>query len=102
MNPRHAAALALVGRYLMVPPRTSDVGPLTFDESAPLSKWKVVGSYDSASDCNEGKKDTPKLLLQAADRESDESKKKEFLPWTASLLEAQQCIATDDARLKEK
>jgi hypothetical protein len=83
MNPRHAGPLALVGWYPMAPPRTSDVGPLTFDESAPLSKWKAVGSYDSASDCNEGKK-------------------QEFLQWTASLLEAQQCIASDDPRLKEK
>jgi hypothetical protein len=103
MKLRHAAALALVGWYLMVPPGTSKDAPdqpLTFDGSAPLSKWKIVGSYDSASGCDDGKKEVPNDLLQAADRESDEGKKKEFLQWMASLMEAQKCISTDDPRLK--
>jgi hypothetical protein len=35
MNPRHAAALALVGWYLIIPPLKG----LGRDERAPLSKW---------------------------------------------------------------
>ena len=35
MKPRHAAALALVGWFLMIPPNTGG----SRDEGAPLSKW---------------------------------------------------------------
>jgi hypothetical protein len=49
---RHAAALALVGWYLMVPPQKPD-GHL--DASAPLSKWKIGAAFDNgdAQKCNE-------------------------------------------------
>jgi hypothetical protein len=40
MKPRHAAALALVGWYLMVPPRQSDGWP---DLAAPVSEWTALG-----------------------------------------------------------
>jgi hypothetical protein len=65
MNPRHAAALALVGWYLMIPPLTEDghpaqlSGPIRRDSvwavefKAPLSKWEIKGTYDSVSQCNE-------------------------------------------------
>src|ERR1039457_3827850 len=49
MNPRHAAALALVGRYLMVPPHPTAT---TLDSDAPLSKWRVYEVFDTAVTCN--------------------------------------------------
>ena len=50
MNPRHGAALALVGWYLMMPP----VNPTTNIEitDAPISKWIIDSSHDSAKDCH--------------------------------------------------
>ncbi len=39
----HAAALALVGWYLMLPPKQ--------DIQAPIAKWRIVGNYDSADQC---------------------------------------------------
>ena len=39
MNLRHAAALALVGWYLISPPATGQDFPRSRDEGAPLSKW---------------------------------------------------------------
>jgi hypothetical protein len=47
MNLRHAAALALVGWYLMVPPSTG--GKL--DTKAPLPQWINEGAFDRADDC---------------------------------------------------
>ena len=47
MNLRHAAALALVGWYLMVPPLSNP--------SAPLSKWNLYRSYDTARECEVAK-----------------------------------------------
>jgi len=46
---RHAAALALAGWYLMVPASLPNGQP---DVLAPLSRWKMDGSYDTVQDCN--------------------------------------------------
>ncbi len=45
MNPRHAAALALVGWYLMVPP--------TSGTTLPIGQWDHVGSFDKIDDCED-------------------------------------------------
>lgn len=44
MKTCHAAALALLGWYLMVPL----VGG---DASAPLSQWRTIDSFDTAQEC---------------------------------------------------
>jgi hypothetical protein len=50
MTLRHAAALALVGWYLMVPPLSSDGKEI--DTAAKLSQWDARLRFDRASDCN--------------------------------------------------
>jgi len=47
--------LAVVVWYLMLPPQISR-NPLTFNASAPLSKWYFAGMHDTANECS---KDTP-------------------------------------------
>jgi hypothetical protein len=102
MKLRHAAALALVGWYLMVPPST--------DEGAPLGHWKVAASYDSASACEEALhkgKDEAQADYQhpSAPPSGWKHSTKDWLDfsrWTAQRFLAAQCIATDDPRLKEK
>jgi hypothetical protein len=47
MNLRHAAALALVSWYLMLPPTNFD----GIDLSAPLTKWSIYQEYDSHREC---------------------------------------------------
>jgi hypothetical protein len=55
MKPRHAAALALVGWYLMTPPLTGSSGIAT---QAPLTQWTVIGSsYPSEEKCQQAKQD---------------------------------------------
>jgi hypothetical protein len=49
MNLRHAAALALVGWYLLVPPILTD--QLLVNIDAPISKWEHYQSFDSAQEC---------------------------------------------------
>ena len=49
MNLRHAAALALVGWYLMAPPLSKDGDRV--NENAPLSTWIITQSFDSAREC---------------------------------------------------
>jgi hypothetical protein len=66
MKPRHAAALTLVGWYLMIPPTRDNCAPnvkdtylvgcdlksLMLDDAAPLSKWDQARQpYDTAAQC---------------------------------------------------
>jgi hypothetical protein len=87
MKPRHAAALALVGWYLMIPPRGHD--PQTFDDHAPLASWFVFSAHDAAHEC-EG----AKFLNREGHKQSGDPMK--------AAMDSAQCIATDDPRLKEK
>src|SRR5271166_2192804 len=106
MNPRHAAALALVGWYLMVPPqpllnKPSHLGPSALnpngqdlpytiglpDRDAPISQWHSVGSFDSAAEC--------KAALNGSEKRYSHDE-----AMMRSLFDAQ-CIASDDPRLKE-
>src|SRR5277367_234420 len=125
MKRRHAAALALVGWYLMIPPRDTvpevsgkqsllsfanvirdDVSlgqaattwSLDWDVSFSRS-WTIVNSYESLSEC---KSDASGLLNKFV--------KQEFLAKQVSAvndtdyrlamrLGASRCIATDDPRL---
>ncbi len=108
MKLHHAAALALVGWYLMVPPSMSETNwlcgtslPATAshelfgtgnekecarwaeiaDMNAPLSEWHEASPFETLSDCEEGQK----RLIDAAKPGSPEHGAK--------------CIATDDPRL---
>jgi hypothetical protein len=87
MTFRRAAALALVGWFLMSPPVLGVQPRLTFSAEAQLRKWKVVQGFDKATDCN-----------QALTRRIMDCGNCPFLEfWLAA-----QCIASDDPRLKEK
>ena len=51
MKPRHAAALALVGWYLMVPPTRGPAPATEILYHASLSKWEVGQEEDSKVEC---------------------------------------------------
>jgi|SRR5208282_4492739 len=96
MNPRHAAALALVGWYLMVPPLTTPkAGNALVDSDAPLSRWMTIASYDTARECNGVWVDT--LRTRSAIMTALREKSDAFVKGGA--VEAARCIATDDPRL---
>jgi hypothetical protein len=92
MKLRHAAALALVGWYLMFAPTGSDDFP---NIKAPLSTWQQRHSYDKASECEDDKvKSIDSLVSDFAKKHPDEVA--QWPPgWSDPL-----CIATDDPRLK--
>jgi hypothetical protein len=50
MKPRHAAALALVGWYLLLPPLVN--APYKVDTEAPLTSWKVYQTFDTREECD--------------------------------------------------
>ena len=98
MTHRHAAALALVGWYLMVPPIGNDweTGRGVFVHwSAPISGWMTVSVYDSATECSKAQ----------AGLYEDFMKTHHFASETEKAIVSQayangKCIATDDPRLK--
>jgi hypothetical protein len=85
VKPRHAAALALVVWYLMVPPDSAKA-PHYADTEAPLARWTGREDYfDTLKSCE-------KTLAELQNNERDKE-----LIWASS-----KCIASDDPRLKSK
>jgi hypothetical protein len=105
MNPRHAAALALVGWYLMAPPvRQPKREPAYVDEHAAYRDWKTLHDFRTADECEAGraraKSDAENGKLTAFDGGYAGVLDVDPAPWLAQQIEAE-CIATDDPRLKE-
>jgi len=87
-----AAALALVGWYLMTPPVTLDqqADKLLPHTGAPFSEWDIYSAFDSASDCEAAKSSLRGNLAEL---------KKQG--WSEIVINAATCVATDDPRLKK-
>jgi hypothetical protein len=99
MNSRHAAALALVGWFLMTAP-VSEQGDLHQD--AALSEWTKASHYDSESECDTRRKekiqDSEDEVELAPKSEADEDGKRDAdRDLNAALVS--QCVADDDPRL---
>jgi hypothetical protein len=102
MKPRHAAALALVGWYLMSPPIVIQGGKAKIDSDAPLSKWRTMDyddwAYDKKSECEQANAN----LHVLAEREKEHP-----VPGVSAELNDrsyvyrtnQHCISTKDPRL---
>ena len=84
MKARHAAALALVGWCLMIPP-DSVTAPHYADTKAPFARWISGCDYDTLKSCQE-------TLAELQNNEKDPE----------MLYASSKCIASDDPRLKEK
>ena len=106
MKPRHAAVLAIVGWYLMVPP----MNEITLNALAPLSRWAIADSFDSASECRQALKQK-KVIADDEKKQrvaEDERRLQHSEPPSANIeqiaIEEQSrrsvCVATDDPRLR--
>jgi hypothetical protein len=85
VNIRHAAALAHVGWYLMVP--VIKHGQV---QTPRLAEWRHLASYDSAKEC-----ETNGLFVE---KSAEKTRDHDLIAGVTSF----QCIASDDPRLKEK
>ena len=95
MKIHHAAALALVGWYLMMPPFVNRSNGLTVaDPKAPLPQWSTFGSSDSAAECEQQR-------IYNIDRSKGLPQTPANVAVADQMLHAA-CIASDDPRLKEK
>jgi hypothetical protein len=101
MKPRHAAALAIVGWYLMVPSVLPHAGPAAdvpakdlVDLDAPIGQWTQWESFDSALACQNGRQ---KLINTTTKFGAFDD---ENVEWSERSIFAK-CIASDDPRLEE-
>jgi hypothetical protein len=91
MKLRHAAALALVAWYLMVPPLAEPDG-LSIDTTAPLTAWvNMKPSFASKPDCET----TKAKMIALHPHPSDPSEQLRHDGAKAAL-----CVPSDDPRLK--
>ena len=103
MNICRAAAFALAGWYLMVPPHVSDNGHP--DTSVPLAQWEQMGNYNSIDECSDDresfiKRDQKEYNLSLKSNPSQSTLLKDAAHKTALKSSAALCIAADDPRLK--
>ena len=106
MKSRHAAALALVGWYLMSPPvRQPKRESAYLDEHAAYRDWKILHEFKTADECEAGraraKSDAGNGNLTAFDGGYAGVVDVDPAPWLTQQAEAE-CIATGDPRLKGK
>ena len=106
MNLRHAAALALVGWYLMAP-QLNEKG---VNSNAPMSDWDRVESFETVGACEQTLRLTQNAISAVSDQEFTErfglrpavgkksvSKADALQKWNDG-----KCVASDDPRLKPK
>jgi hypothetical protein len=87
----HAAALALVGWYLIIPSSTLPPGVAY---SQPLSKWAIVRGFDTADDCDD--------FLSTFFEDSRQKQALNMLAPAYRDYMFAKCISTDDPRLEGK
>jgi hypothetical protein len=93
MNPRHAAAFALVGWYLMVPPTRGHPAEILFH--APLSRWEVGEDDDTKAECENSLRESIKNMQHDANACEVGSCAVMVVEYAHG-----RCMASDDPRLK--
>jgi hypothetical protein len=108
MNCSHAAALALVGWYLMMPPVSTYNGKAFVDSEAPLWEWKGIGGrLNSIADCENAKQKSQKQAQHDNETGLETAARMDANPPDQALAQfesarSMRCVSTDDPRYKEK
>jgi hypothetical protein len=106
-KPRHAATLALVGWYLLIPPVFSPMGnhPRAFNDlNASLNRWDIWASFESNTSCEKEKEriqNEAPLRLKFAHEHPDQDRNGNIVA-VAEAWQWAECVATDDPRLRER
>jgi hypothetical protein len=92
----HAAALVIVGWYLLVPPLVN--APYKVDTEAPLASWTVYQTFDTREECDKSLSAAHAKYKPTASAPIGSIKKgsRAF----ALQMTFAQCVSSDDPRLK--
>jgi len=96
----HAAALALLGWYLIAPPRDKQL--ILFNQQSPLSLWVTVEEFETLKGCQAGKKsEMDNMEKERHTSPRAKLSQEDALDQSARSLRAiaMKCIASDDPRL---
>jgi hypothetical protein len=105
MKPRHAAVLALLGWYLLIPPVFSPMGehPRAFNDlNAPMNRWDIWASFESQAACEKEKeriRNEAPLRIRFAHERPDQDLNGNILA-VAQAWQLAECVATGDLRLR--
>jgi hypothetical protein len=96
MKPRHAAALALVGWYLLFPPFNQwlDYQGVSAYHGAAFRNWQRFATLDTQQNCER--------MKDQLREQFDKDQKEPVLNRMQYDLRLSQCMAADDPRLKGK
>ena len=105
MASRHAAALAVVGWYLLSPlpradPKPGVVSGVLVDADRPLAEWKVTKTFPTGGECQVYLKNWIIEQQLAAEKLRDSAPKQSLLE--LNIRSNSVCIDGDDSRLKPK
>lgn len=96
----HAAAFALAGWFLMIPP-ASPKSPSQADANVPLSKWQTLAPFDDAASCEKIRgvllNFARKKVAESADA-PQEHRTKVLLKY--SKVASSRCVDANDPGLK--
>ena len=95
-------ALLLTGWYLMLPPASQQNGILWPDNTAPVSRWMIAESFDTAKACEAERLKHRKQFDQIYKKTNQADDAAAF--WARFYVRASAgatCIATDDVRLRD-
>jgi hypothetical protein len=102
MRARHAAALALVGWYLMVPPDHPKLDDsIEWVSRAPLRDWQIVQRFDAASACENRKHEIISDAIHAI-HDDAKARRTEAVLSAYAISNNATCVSRDDPRIREK
>ena len=97
MKLRHAAALTLIGWYLMVPPLIPGTGQV--NQGAPLSQWTNRRTFPHNQGCEATKAKLHDEALAAQAQRDSTGRQGERDPNSRCVLCNAQCVESTDPRL---
>ena len=107
MKPRHAAALALVSWFLMMPPPYTEGGKAFVDLHASVRRWTRIGkvSFDSVADCDKARETMQKNIQTAEEAGLEKAARMDANPRDQDLAEYEaarqmKCVSRDDPRIR--
>ena len=102
MKFRHAAPLALVVWYLMVPPDHPELDDSTqWVSQAPLPEWQIVQRFNATSACEKRRHEIISDAMHAINADAKAGRTAAILSDYAISNNAK-CVSRDDPRLKEQ
>jgi hypothetical protein len=96
MKISHAAALASIGWYLMVPPLAGRNGPI--ERGSLLAKWETWFAFDTATECEARVKALEDSAFGRLKAQPVASATKQRISDLQTV--SARCVASDDPRLK--